>query len=80
MAQRNVRAIRTQTVLPPVLCRRRAYGQLPWMPACSRDPSTREAVRSRHARVSRHSAIARAAAGPRNAPPPQRTLLHPLTI
>ncbi|GBP02063.1 hypothetical protein EVAR_88445_1 [Eumeta japonica] len=38
MAQRNVRAIRTQTVLR--LCPVQTegpYGQLPWMPACSKE-------------------------------------------
>ncbi|GBP07111.1 hypothetical protein EVAR_90648_1 [Eumeta japonica] len=66
---------------PPacVLCKQKGHGQLPWMPACSKDPSTRRPLR-----------VARAVGGiqlmlerrldrvtPR---PPQRTLLHPLTI
>ncbi|GBP37301.1 hypothetical protein EVAR_35735_1 [Eumeta japonica] len=39
MAQRNVRAIRTQTVHPPVsYAKQRPHGQLSWMPACSKDP------------------------------------------
>ncbi|GBP36380.1 hypothetical protein EVAR_87959_1 [Eumeta japonica] len=39
MAQRNVRAIRTQTVHPPVsYANKGPHGQLSWMPACSKRP------------------------------------------
>ncbi|GBP93508.1 hypothetical protein EVAR_98260_1 [Eumeta japonica] len=67
------------TVHPPVLCNRiKPHGQLSWMPASSKRPSTREAVRRIPRAVSATSTMAAARSAP--APPPQTTLQHPLTI
>ncbi|GBP82988.1 hypothetical protein EVAR_39677_1 [Eumeta japonica] len=67
MAQRNVRAIRTQTVLPPVLCNRRAIRPTTLdARVLQRDPPPRRPCAEASARaVSAAFSYARAAAGPR---------------